>query len=76
MAKLKVTIDREECISCESCWTICPEVFQENPDDHWSEIVEKYRTADNPAEGEVPPELRDKARDAADACPVQIIHIS
>ena len=75
MAKTKVTIDREECISCESCWTICPEFFQQNAVDNWSEVVEKYRIGGNPAEGEAPGELQDKVQEASDACPVQIIHV-
>ncbi|NLA38264.1 MAG: ferredoxin, partial [Methanomicrobiales archaeon] len=54
---VKVTIDRPECISCESCWTICPEVFEQNPEDEFSEITEDYRVNDNPAEGEVPEDL-------------------
>jgi len=75
MAKTKVTIDREECISCESCWTICPGFFEQNTVDNWSEVVEKHRTGGNPAEGEAPGELLDKVQEAADACPVQIIHV-
>ena len=75
MAKTKVTIDREECISCESCWAVCPEFFQQNTVDSWSEVVEKYRTGGNPAEGEAPADLLAKVQEAADACPVQIIHV-
>ncbi len=75
MAKTKVTIVREECISCESCWTVCPEFFVQNPTDTWSEVVPKYRIAGNPAEGEAPEELLDKVKEASDSCPVQIIHV-
>ena len=39
---MKVTIDRDEFTSCEVCWTECPEVFEENPDDGLSQIVEQY----------------------------------
>ena len=41
---MKISIDREGCISCGNCWTICPEVFEENPDDNKSEVVPKYRS--------------------------------
>ncbi len=75
MAKTKVTISREECISCESCWTICPEFFEQNASDNWSQIVVKYRSGGNPAEGETPDELLDKVKESADSCPVQIIHV-
>jgi ferredoxin len=43
--------------------------------DNWSEVVEKHRSASNPAEGEAPAELLDKVKEAADSCPVQIIHV-
>ncbi len=71
----KVTISREECISCESCWTVCPEFFEQNPVDSWSQVVSKYQAGGNPAEGEAPAELMDKVQEAADSCPVQIIHV-
>jgi ferredoxin len=75
MANTKVTIDREECISCESCWAVCPEFFQQNTVDTWSEVTQKYRAGNDPAQGEAPAELLDKVKEAADSCPVQIIHI-
>ncbi len=71
----KVTIDRDQCISCESCWTVCPEFFQQNPNDSWSEVVAKFRTAGNNAEGDAPDNLKDKVQEASDSCPVQIIHV-
>jgi len=76
MANVKVTIDREECVSCESCWAMCPEVFEQNAMDSWSQILEKFQVGSNPAEGDVPEELRDKVQEAADACPVTIIHVT
>lgn len=74
MANIK--IDREECVVCESCWTICPEVFEQNSLDDWSQIIPKYQVGSNPAEGEVPEELREKVQEAADSCPVTIIHVA
>ncbi|MEJ2682993.1 MAG: ferredoxin [Candidatus Sulfobium sp.] len=75
MANVKITIDREECISCESCWTICPEVFEQSSLDEFSQIVEKYRVASDLAQGDAPEDLRDKVQEAADSCPVEIIHV-
>lgn len=72
---MKVTIDREECTSCSLCWSDCPKVFVENPDDGWSQIVPQFRVNDNPAIGEVTSDLEGCAKDAADECPVEIIHI-
>ncbi len=75
MANVKVTIDRDQCISCESCWTTCPEVFEQNGTDSWSQVVAKYQVGGNPAEGQFPDTFRDKVQEAADACPVTIIHV-
>jgi len=72
---LKVTIDREECTSCGVCWDDCPDVFEENSDDGFSQIVEKYRTGDDPGEGEVGSDLEECVKEAADNCPVEIIHV-
>jgi len=71
----KVTIRREECISCETCWTTAPEFFQQNGADNWSEVVEKYRVGGNSAEGEAPDNLLGKVQEAADSCPVAIIEV-
>ncbi len=75
MANVKVTIDRDQCISCESCWTVCPEIFEQNSADNWSQIVAKYQIGGDPAAGEAPDALRAKVQEAADACPVAIIHV-
>ncbi len=75
MTNVKVTIDRDQCTSCESCWTICPEVFEQNAVDSWSQVVTKYQVGSDPAVGQFPDTLRDKALDAEAACPVSIIHI-
>lgn len=75
MANAKVMIDRDQCISCESCWTICPEVFEQNSMDSWSQIVAKYREGGDSAVGQIPDYLKAKAQGAADACPVAIIHV-
>lgn len=57
--KPKVT---EDCISCELCTQICPEVFQMGEDGLAHPIVD-----------EVLAELEDKARDACEQCPVDAI---
>ncbi len=70
---VKVTIDRPGCTSCESCWTLCPDVFEQDPNDDFSSIKEQYRVNGNPAEGEVPDDLADCVVEAADSCPVAVI---
>jgi ferredoxin len=73
--KVTVAIDRDECISCATCWSTCPEFFEQSPDDSFSQVIEQYQLGDNPGEGEVPADLADCVQDAIDGCPVQIIHI-
>jgi len=68
-------IDRDECILCGSCWEDCPEVFEESPDDGLAQIVEQGRTDGDLAKGAAPESPEDCVRQAADDCPVEIIHI-
>ena len=70
-----VTINREECTSCESCWVTCPEFFEQNAADSFSQVVKKYQIAGDPAKGAAPAEIMDKVQEAADSCPVAIIQI-
>ncbi|MGB9593389.1 MAG: ferredoxin [Anaerolineae bacterium] len=72
---MKVTINRDECIACGACWSDCDAVFEENPDDGNSQIVAKFQVGGNPAEGEIPDDLVDCAKAAADGCPVEIIQV-
>jgi ferredoxin len=72
---MRVTIDREECIECGACYADCPEVFEESPEDFFSQIVEEYRVDDDPAVGEVPDDLEECVEDAAYGCPVEIIQV-
>ena len=74
--KLTVSIDRKGCISCGTCWNTCPAFFEQNPNDALSQVIDEYRIASSPDEGEAPGELEKMVRRAADLCPVQIIQIS
>jgi len=76
MADHIVRIDRDECISCTNCWTACPEVFRESPEDGMSELLPAYRTGNAPGTGKVPENLKACAERAKEDCPVGIIHIS
>ncbi|MFH1637716.1 MAG: ferredoxin [Candidatus Woesearchaeota archaeon] len=61
--KYKIEHDRENCISCGSCWTICP--------DSWEEGSDGKAQLKN---GEVDDLGCNK--EAAEACPVNVIHIT
>lgn len=61
---MKAEIDRDACIGCELCVTICPEVF--DMDDEQIAIV----IADP-----IPADVEDTAQEAADSCPTDAIII-
>ena len=72
---MNISIDRGACVSCGACWNICPEVFDQNHCDSYSEVVEQYRFNGDPAEGIVPDCLCCCAHEAADLCPVRVIQV-
>lgn len=71
-ADVKITINRDDCIECGSCESICADVFH-LPSGEKSTIVEKYRTGGLPEQGEVPASLEACTQESADACPVSAI---
>lgn len=72
---MKIRIDRAGCIGCSLCWTDCPEVFEQDPDDSLSSIIPALRVGGDRGLGESPEALRAKAQSAADGCPVAVISI-
>jgi ferredoxin len=70
--KMKVTIDREGCIECGVCESICPDVFELRNNEK-ARIVAKFRQGDNPAIGSVPDEQVACSKEAEDSCPVLVI---
>jgi len=71
---MKVHIDRDNCTSCGTCWDTCPAFFEMKKQDGFSQVVEEFRLNGDIARGTPPDDLEACARDAADLCPVQIIH--
>ncbi|NLB79810.1 MAG: ferredoxin [Clostridiaceae bacterium] len=61
---MKAWIDRDGCISCGLCASTCPEVFRMDDED----LAEVYVD-------EIPEEEEDMAQEAAESCPVSVIHI-
>ncbi len=58
-------VDKNTCIGCGACPSICPEVFQMDDDGLAIAYV-------NP----VPSEVEESANEAAESCPVSAIHVS
>ena len=61
---MKVHVDPELCSGCGPCVDTCPEAFELN--DEGIAVVKV---------GEVPPELQEACREAADICPTEAISI-
>lgn len=61
---MRAKVDRDVCIGCELCTTICPKVFQMD-DEQVSTVI-----ADP-----VPADVEDEAKDAAESCPAGAITI-
>lgn len=61
---MEATVDRDACISCGFCVSVCPEVF-EFDDEDISTVIQDPVAAEN----------EDCAREAADGCPTDAIQI-
>jgi ferredoxin len=65
MKTMKAKVDKDTCIGCGLCPSICPEVFHMEDDGKAAAI-----------DGEVPGEAEDSANEAEDSCPVEAISVS
>ena len=62
MAKVKkVIINQEECVGCESCVELCPDVFEFNEDEEKASVKDDY-------EGD-----EECIQEAIDSCPSECI---
>jgi ferredoxin len=78
MAKYKVEHDRPGCIGCGACAALAPELWEMNADGK-SDLKNSKKKEEN---GETVLETKDieeknfeKHKEAASACPVNVIHI-
>ncbi|MCH5264975.1 MAG: ferredoxin [Lachnospiraceae bacterium] len=62
---MKAFVDQDTCIACGLCVSACNTVYEFNDDGKAEAQVD-----------EVPPELEEEAKNAADNCPVDAISVS
>lgn len=62
---MKANVDKDTCIGCGMCPSICPDVFEMDDDDGKAKVIVS----------EVPDGKDDEAQDAADSCPVNAISV-
>ena len=71
---MKITYDRTLCQGHNRCYSLAPELF--DVDDEGYSILILAGPSDGTVEADVPPELEDRARLAADNCPEYAITIT
>lgn len=69
---MKIILEREKCIGCGSCAAICPKYWKME-DDGKSHLIGSITTPERKEELEI--NETDCNQDAADSCPVSIIHL-
>jgi ferredoxin len=61
---MKATVDRDACISCGLCESVCPDVFKLD-DESISTVIQDPVAAEN----------EDCAKEAESGCPTDAIHV-
>lgn len=74
--KYKIVHDRETCIGCAACASVCPKYWEMNSDGK-SDVIGAEKSEEYYAGGEVLElsEDYDCNKEAADSCPVNCIHL-
>lgn len=73
MVKYKIEVDRENCISCGSCYALDSAHF-EGDSEGKSKVIDG--TSNGKSTGTFEDEKMGEAQTAADACPVSVISIA
>lgn len=75
MAKYRIEHDRENCIGCAACAATCPKHWAMNADGKSDLLGGKKRETDGFEVKDIEEEEYDEAKQSADVCPVNVIHI-
>jgi len=74
-SRYKIEHDRENCIACGACAVIAPEFWQLSKEDGKADIINSKKTEDGYEHLDIEEKDFPVNKDAADACPVNVIHI-
>ena len=74
MAKYKIEHNRPDCIGCAACAAVAPEHW-EMDEDGKSNVIGGNRTPEGKEERDLEEKDFEENKDAADSCPVNVIHI-
>ncbi len=75
MGKFLVEHDRPNCIGCGACTAVAPEFWEMN-DDAKPDLKGAKKRADGWTEREIDAKDFEKNKQAAETCPVNVIHIT
>lgn len=73
--KYKISFDRESCIGCGACAAVYPERFEFNAEDGKSSLKNSKRNEKGFFEIEIEDKELETAKNAAESCPVNAIHL-
>ncbi len=73
MLKYVITVDRDGCIACATCYTIDPKHY-ESTSDGKSKVI--GGTSNGKSTGEIEDDKIDDARAAETSCPVSVITVT
>ncbi|MFC2142800.1 ferredoxin [Candidatus Aenigmatarchaeota archaeon] len=77
MAKFKIQHDRPNCIGCGACTAVAPDLWKMNDSDGKSDLIgSKDIEKDGNKTQELDLDDIGKNKEAADCCPVNVIHIT
>ena len=74
MADYKIVHDRPNCIGCGACAAVAPEFWEMSPVDGKSDVKNCKKVGDQ-EELDISQEQYQANREAADSCPVNVIHL-
>lgn len=79
MADFKIQHDRPNCIGCGACAAVAPDYWEMSPVDGKSDLKDSKHTKEGNdtvlEEREIDQPLYNNNKEAADSCPVNVIHL-